>query len=404
MKDISRRYISRRSACRAIALGALASAGSLVVPSLLPLASGRMVSQADASEATAEALSQAQAEYDSLQSQLDEIASEVEQINIELSSTLDAIEAKQGEIDATTAQIQQTQEQLSAYQDELAEIMANDYKGGTTEVLDVLLSSASYEELTRNIYYLTKFNDSETELINQTWTTKKQLEDAEAQLEQQLSDLQSLRSQQESQLAEVQDRQSQTYSLLESASAEVQALTEQYNQELIAEAQAAEEARLAAEQAAAAAAASDASYYSGDTSSDGSSSGGGSVSYGSASAVVNACYSTPSPGYGLCAMWVTNVFSNAGIGYFGGNACDMYSAYCYSSDTSALSPGMIIAVSTHNLTTAGAIYGHIGIYIGGGTVMDNIGYIRSIGVDEWISTYSTTVTARWGWLGGVVLS
>lgn len=39
-----------------------------------------------------------------------------------------------------------------------------------------------------------------------------------------------------------------------------------------------------------------------------------------------------SPGQGWCAAWVTNVFQNAGIGYFGGNACDMCRAYCTSTN------------------------------------------------------------------------
>jgi cell wall-associated NlpC family hydrolase len=65
---------------------------------------------------------------------------------------------------------------------------------------------------------------------------------------------------------------------------------------------------------------------------------------------------------------------------------------------------MIIAVSSHNLDAAGRIYGHVGIYVGNGTVMDNIGYIRSTSVDSWISTFSGVVPARWGWLGGVVLA
>ena len=44
--------------------------------------------------------------------------------------------------------------------------------------------------------------------------------------------------------------------------------------------------------------------------------------------VVNAANTTKSPGQGWCAAWVTNVFQSAGIGYFGGNACDMCRAYC----------------------------------------------------------------------------
>ena len=65
---------------------------------------------------------------------------------------------------------------------------------------------------------------------------------------------------------------------------------------------------------------------------------------------------------------------------------------------------MIVAVSTHPHTAAGRIYGHVGIYIGDGVVMDNIGSIRSISLDEWVSYYGATVPARWGWAGGMVLS
>ena len=48
--------------------------------------------------------------------------------------------------------------------------------------------------------------------------------------------------------------------------------------------------------------------------------------------VVNAANTTKSPGQGWCAAWVTNVFQSAGIGYFGGNACDMCRAYCTSTN------------------------------------------------------------------------
>ena len=129
----------------------------------------------------------------------------------------------------------------------------------------------------------------------------------------------------------------------------------------------------------------------------------GSLS-GSQQAVVSAAYATPSPGYGYCAAWVTNVFQNAGIGYFGGNACDMYSSWCTSSNLDDLKPGMIIAVSTHNLDAAGRIYGHVGIYIGNGQVMDNIGPIRTVDVNQWIQTFSGVVPAKWGWIGNIPLS
>lgn len=126
-------------------------------------------------------------------------------------------------------------------------------------------------------------------------------------------------------------------------------------------------------------------------------------SVGSAAAVIAACQSTPSPGGGLCAAWCSNVLMNAGFDFVSGNANDMYAEYCYSTDLSELRPGMAVAVSTHPHTTAGRIYGHIGMYIGDGTVMDNIGYIRTISLEEWMSYYGETVPVRWGWLGGYVL-
>ena len=75
----------------------------------------------------------------------------------------------------------------------------------------------------------------------------------------------------------------------------------------------------------------------------------------------------------------------------------MYWNFCTSSNRSNLQAGMIIAVPSHPHTTAGSIYGHVGIYVGNGTVMDNVGYIRTIGLEEWISDYGDSYTPRWGW-------
>ncbi|MBO7675139.1 MAG: hypothetical protein J6S63_09035 [Atopobiaceae bacterium] len=124
---------------------------------------------------------------------------------------------------------------------------------------------------------------------------------------------------------------------------------------------------------------------------------------GSLDAVIESCMSTPSPGGGLCAGWCSNVMINAGYGFVDGNANDMYSWFCHSSDRADLRPGMAVAVSTHPHTSAGRIYGHIGMYIGDNTVMDNVGFIRSMSLDEWCDYYGATVPVRWGWLNDIVL-
>lgn len=119
---------------------------------------------------------------------------------------------------------------------------------------------------------------------------------------------------------------------------------------------------------------------------------GGGAEYDASSEVqkkiVNAAYITPSPGAGWCAMWVSQVYQNAGLGYIGGNACDMYRNYTFTSDRSKLKVGMLVAVeSSSSGSTAGLTYGHVGIYIGDGKVMDNIGRIRVTTLDNWIASF-----------------
>ena len=49
-------------------------------------------------------------------------------------------------------------------------------------------------------------------------------------------------------------------------------------------------------------------------------------------------------GAGWCAMWVSQVYQNAGLGYIGGNANDMYRNHTFTSDRSKLKVGMLVAV------------------------------------------------------------
>lgn len=121
--------------------------------------------------------------------------------------------------------------------------------------------------------------------------------------------------------------------------------------------------------------------------------------------VVNAANTTTSPGQGWCAAWVTNVFQNAGIGYFGGNACDMCRAYCTSTNVRDLKVGMIIADVSHPGTgDAGRLYGHVGIYIGDNNVISNEGPITIKSLQEFVGFYGKGTGCKWGWLGGVDLS
>ena len=120
------------------------------------------------------------------------------------------------------------------------------------------------------------------------------------------------------------------------------------------------------------------------------------------STLLDAAHWTPAAPAGWCAAWVENVVANAGLGDFMGNACDLYDWYCASGSLSDIRPGMIVAVSSHPHTEAGSIYGHVGIYVGNGSIRDSVyGYVREMRLSEWVAYYGASVQPRWGWLGGV---
>lgn len=397
--------LSRRTALKAL-FGAASAAVLFGLPA--------RAHAAEASQETTDKLNAAQAQLDEVQAQLDSIANEYAVLANKNAQTLNDIEGVQGQIDSTQAQIDEKKAELKKKRNDLSDRVAASYKSGGTNILSLLLASGSFEELVANAHYVEKVNKSDRDAIEDIQTIQEELDAQKTALESQKADLEKLKDQQTAQMQDMQAKQQEVQTVLSGLSDDVKELMAQRDSEILAAAQAEEAAKKAAAAAAAAAAANKNNSYSGGSSSGGSSSGGGSYAPGTPQqnagsgkqqAVVNACYSTPSPGQNWCAAWVTNVFRNAGVGYFGGNACDMFNAWCYSSDRSALQVGMIVADSSHSGTgTPGLLYGHVGIYVGGGIVMSNEGAITSKSLDSFISFYGTGSGVRWGWLGGIALS
>lgn len=371
---------------------------------------------------TQEKLDAAQLSYDEAQSKLDQIGQEYSAIADQLSQTQaqvgdlsSQIDAKQAEIEQKQTEIDAKQAEVEAKQQQLGERMCSAYKSGGSSVLDILLSSATFEELTSNIYYLDKISAADQAMISEVKDLKAELESQKssletekAELESQKSELETLQAQQEQQLEEAQAKQAEAQDLVSNLSSEVKELMAQRDAELLAAQKAAEEAARQEEERrkAAAAAANKNNGSSGGSSSGGSGSGGSQTitGNGSLAAVQSAAYSVPSPGSGLCAAWVTRVFAAAGLNVGGGNACDMYNWYCYTS-VSNIQPGMIVACPSAPYSSAAMIYGHVGIYLGNNTVRDNAsGRLRTSSLSAWVSEYSVTSTVRCGWLGGVALS
>ena len=374
--------LTRRAALR-LFLGA--GATTLLAAPLAALA------EPQATQETTDALAAAQSQYDAAQAQIDQISQEYVTLAQQQDETMTQISQAEADIASTQTEIDAKQADLDKKQEVLSSRVASDYKAGPTNVLDVLLSSTSLSELSSNIYYMDKITSNDRDLIDEVKSAKAELDSKKAALEDHKSQLEDLSAQQTQQLTDMQAKQAEVQTVLDGLSQDVKDLMAQRDAEMLAAAAEAERKT---------------NSYSGGTV-DLPDVGGGQ-DYQNASAaqrrVVNACYAIGSPGAGLCATWVSQVFAAAGYGYYGGNACNMYTDWCHSSSKSDLQVGMIIAVFTHNHTSAGRTYGHIGIYIGDGMIMENIGYINAQSVDSWCSYYGTTVTPRWGWIGGVSLA
>lgn len=387
--------LSRRTALKAL-FGAASAAVLFGLPA--------RARAAEATKETTDKLNAAQAQLDEVQAQLDSIASEYAALANKNAQTLSDIEGVQGQIDDTQTQIDEKKAELKKKRDDLSDRVSASYKSGGTNILSLLLASGSFEELVANAHYVEKINKSDRDAIEDIQTIQEELDAQKTELESQKADLEKLKDQQTAQMQDMQTKQQEVQVVLSGLSDDVKELMAQRDAEVLAATQA-EEAARKAQEAAAAAAASNKNNSTSSGGSHASSAPQQNVGTGKQQAVVNACYSTPSPGLGWCAAWVTNVFRNAGVGYFGGNACDMFNAWCYSADRSTLKVGMIVADSSHPTTgIAGRLYGHVGIYVGGGIVMSNQGAITSKSLDSFISFFGGGSGVRWGWLGGVVLS
>lgn len=384
---ITPRCVTRRDALRMLI-------GAGICATVLPGAARAQTTQ--------EKLDAAQMDYEQAEAELDRITAEYEEIATQLSDTTAQIVDVSDQITDKQAQIEETQTKIEEKQEILARRMSSSYKAGPSSTIDLLLSSATFDELASNIYYLDKITESDSEMIAEVRELRTQLEEERAALEAQKADLEALQADQKVQLEDARDKQAESQELVASLSTEVQELIAQRDAELLEAQRLAEEKRKQEEEEERRRKEQEQQNSSGGSSGSATRPPAASGS-GSLAAVINACYSTPSPGVSLCAAWVTNVFANAGIGTFWGNADDMYYAWCGTS-TANIQPGMIVAVNSSPSSYAGRIYGHIGIYLGNGTVMDNVGYVRTTTLSYWVSYYSALATPLCGWLGGVALS
>ena len=354
-----------------------------------------------------------EAEVAEAQERLNTLYQEAEACENDLITITSQLEQTEARIAELTEQIAQTTKELEETRADLADIIADTYKNGRPSLLSVALSASDFDDFVARITYANKVAQHETDVVNRVMELKQQLESEKAEQEQ-------VRELQRQQKAE----QEEKMAALEAAVAELEDYRAQLSDEIlvkIAEAQAAaqqaaieaaraqeavderlaqerakaeaeeelrrqaeEEARRrAAEEAAAAAAAAAARGDSSSGSSDDYEAPSRSYGYGArdVSSFVSAAYGIIGSSYSWSGY---NWTGSTSTSYF---TCSGVVDYALGRPPRASSPetlyaevgaGMVHSTGALNYgdlvfyASGGRYPGHVGIYIGGGQIIDAI--------------------------------
>lgn len=311
------------------------------------------------------------------QSTLASLSTEAELAEYDLLTVTSELEATNTRIAELDTLIPETESQLAEGKDELAEVIATNYKEGTPSLLDVFVDVATFEDFITRVDYANRLTEYKSDVVTQ-------VKDLNSQLVQQRSDLELERVKQEKLVEE----QKQRLAAVEAAAASTQAYYDELSSELqdliTAEEQAAQEAnldiareaiaealRLAEEQGATA---DDLSTFT-----EGSSAPVTPAS--NASAFVARAFSIIGAGYQWSGYtWTGSIRSSK-------FTCSGVIDFALGCPSRSHSPEMLYAIVGSRLVTdinnlhygdlvfysyAGRNPGHVGIYIGGGSIIDSI--------------------------------
>ena len=214
---------------------------------------------------------------------LDSLGATLSSLQDQLSSATSELEQTGYDIANTEQQISDTQTQLDEKRQELGARMKSSYKSGSSSALDLILSSASFEELSSNIYYLDKVSEADAEAISE-------VQDLANQLAEQQSQLQAQQDEQEAKIEATQQSVDDYTAQVSEAQDYYNSLDTAVQEQLAKEAEEAQQQNAAASGVAAAVATAESangavSTSAGDTSSQSSDNGlsGGSSSSNSSS-------------------------------------------------------------------------------------------------------------------------
>lgn len=303
-----------------------------------------------------------------LQAKLDQANSHLSGLYDEASRVSEEVNKTQEDLDATNAEIEQKTAELAQAQDTLSRRVSSNYKTGGVSLVSILFDSTSFEDMVNRITYASKVSDSDAQIIQQVKDIQSELDQKRAEQQQLLDDLKAQQTELDGKVAEA-----QSY---------VSSLDQQVQDALEAERAAAAAAAEAAQRDAEREAENNGGNYvpnagnqnsnntnsntnnGGSNSNSGSGSASGSLSASQRNAIVSAAWGKVGCSY---------VYGATGPNAYD---CSGFVQYCYAQAGISL-PRTSYAQGACGTTTsnpqAGDIVcwgGHVGIYIGGGMMID----------------------------------
>lgn len=128
--------------------------------------------------AYAETAAEKQAEADSVRNQLVGLQADLESAAENYYAALDDQESAQRSMEEQQVKIDEATAQMSQLQDRLSTRARSMYRSGSTSFLDFLLGASSFTEFTQNWTVLTKANANDADLVDETKTTREELQSA----------------------------------------------------------------------------------------------------------------------------------------------------------------------------------------------------------------------------------
>ena len=347
-----------------------------------------------------------QAQLDQASQQLMSLYGEAEQAGYDLDNVTRDLNNTNDQITDLEGQISEQQAQLVTKKSQLCDILASQYKmGDETGLLSLILSSDSFGDLVSNIHYANKISEQKQGAIKEVRELQESLEQNKSSLEEQRTQQEQLVADQQAKADSANQAAAQAQAYYDQLSDEVkQKLAEEEAERRAAAEKEAQEAAAAAKKKAEEEAANNQnnasnsnnggnSSNSSNSNSNNSNSGGSSnnnaskpnsgggtpAPSGSASAMVSRALGVVGSGYRWSGyVWTGSTSSSAFtcsglVDYALGLPTNSNSPESYfgsvryiTSDVSALNYGDLVFYSY-----AGRYPGHVGIYIGGGQIVDS---------------------------------